>query len=485
MATWKVENSILTQLGVEILNKIKSGSGGITVTRIVAGSGRVSDSQLLAQTSLKGTTKPLVVSSHSIEETGSEISVYLTNDGYTESFDIHQIGIFVTHPDYNGEVLYHISQCEEDDFDSVPAFSDTPVTISYSLFLEHGNSSSISLTVDPNGMVTVGDFEIFKTSIETRHQTLEDSYNAFKESVVKGKLVTVDSNGNLIASGKSTVSGGSIVVTDAIAHRALSLSIEGKSTQTPDPTVSSPVYPVDSKVSYVRTSKGSNPKLINFPSVIELRSLGDYEDTIEWDGAKWWKVQRIQEVVLDGTTNGVYYDGNSSNTYCRYAITSGTLYKQIKDHLSTAPIVTSHGNVAKHPNDTAELYAFHYSSNGGICGHFLNTVTGVDPAVQTTMQTKCAKINEWLKAQKDAGTPVKVRYVLKTPVVTEIALTDVLEMYANHTEITCYSEGNAVNMVLGYAINTTDDTIMYILKSLARKSEVQVANTFALAEIVE
>ena len=178
----------------------------------------------------------------------------------------------------------------------------------------------------------------------------------------------------------------------------------------------------------------------------------------------------------------MYYDGNSSKTYCRYAITSGTLYKQIKDHISTAPIITSHGNTV---GETSELYAFHYSSNGGIVGHFLNTVTGVDPSVQTTMQTKCAKINEWLKAQKDAGTPVKVRYVLKESIVTEISLTEVLEMYANRTEITCPVEGNAVNIVLGYALNTTDDTVMYILKSLARKSDIQVANTVATAELVE
>ena len=481
MATWKSENSMLTQLGVEILNKVKNGVGNIIVTKVVAGSGRVHASQLFQQTALSGTTKPMVISGKDVRDTGSEISIYINNDDFTESFSLNQIGVFVSHPDYQGEQLYHISQCESEGCDVIPSFEDTPVTFGYSLFLEHGNSDSIEVIVDYQGMVNIETFTEFKENIEGELQSQEELFNNFRSGVQKGKLVTVDSNNNLIASGKATSSGSSIIVTDAITHRALSLSVEGKSTQVGTPTPSAPIYPIDSKITYVRTTNGSNPKLISFPSVVELKSLGDYKDTIEWDGAKWWKVQRIQEVVLDGTTNGVYYDGNSSKTYCRYAITSGTLYKQIKDHITTAPIITSHGNTV---SETSELYAFHYSSNGGIVGHFLNTVTGVDPNVQTTMQTKCAKINEWLKAQKDAGTPVKVRYVLKTPVVTEISLTEVLEMYANRTEISCYSEGNTPTLRLAYALNTTDDTIMYILNSLTRKSEVLTANTFATATIV-
>ena len=489
MATWKSENSLLTLRGVEILNKLNLGQGQITITRIVAGSSRVSESTLYKQTAVSGDTLDLIIDAYHTDEVGTELSFHLSNEGFTQPFNLHQIGVYVTHPDYEGEILYHISQCDAEGADLIPAFAGNVLVMTYSLYLVHGNSSTISITIDPLGMVTQEEFENFKnatnstvTSINDRITALTNAYNSFKAGLKSGKLVAVNSNGNLIASGKNVVSGSPINVTDAITHRALSLSVEGLSTQATNPTPASPVYLVNSKVSYIRNSDGgSKSKLISFPSGIELRSLGDYKDTIEWDGAKWWKVQRIQEVALDGTTNGVYYDGNSSKTYCRYAITSGTLYKQIKDHITTAPIVTSHGNTV---GETSELYAFHYSSNGGIVGHFLNTVTGVNPDVQTTMQTKCAKINEWLKAQKDAGTPVKVWYVLKTPIVTEISLTEVLEMYANNTAITCSAEGNAPTMVLGYALSTTDDTIMYILKSLARKSDVQVANTFATAELV-
>ena len=165
MATWKSENSLLTLMGVEILNKVKAGIGSITVTRVVAGSGRVAESQLFRQTALSGNTKPMVISSKSIKDDGSEISTYISNADFTQPFNLIQIGIFVSHEDYEGEVLYHISQCEEDGFDVIPALDETPVNFGYNIFLEHGNSSSINITVDPQGAVKVTDFEKFKNEM--------------------------------------------------------------------------------------------------------------------------------------------------------------------------------------------------------------------------------------------------------------------------------------------------------------------------------
>lgn len=488
MATWKAENSMLTLQGVEILNKLNLGQGHINISRIVAGSGRVSESVLYKQTTLSGSQKPLTIDGYNTEEVGTEISFHISNKGFTETFAVNQIGVFVTHPDYQGEILYHISQCDEVGADIIPADTGSALTLSYSLYLVHGNSSSITITIDPLGMVSIEQFEAFKTLAESTHTALNNSvtaltntFNSFKSAIKAGKLITVDSNGNLIASGKNVVRGYPVIVKDAIAHRALSLSIEGKTTQESTPTVASPVYLTNTKVTHLRVSDGVNAaKFTSFPSAVELRSLGDYKDTIEWDGAKWWKVQRIQELVADGTNVTVYHaEGNSSQTYCRFAFNRGS-YNIVKDHIASAPIITSHGNTV---SNTAEFYAFHYSSSNAVCGHFLNTITGV--LTTHTSAEKGTTINNWLKAQNAAGTPVKVYYVLKTPIVTEIPLTMVLKMIANHTELSCTVQGNTPSMVLGYALNTTDETTMYILKSLARKSDVQVANTFAVAEIIE
>lgn len=184
MATWKAENSTLTQVGVEILNKIKAGVGSITITRIVAGSGRVPASQLTSQTALSGATKPMTILNKEVKSTGSEFSFSISNDNYTEPFSLHQIGVFVSHPDYEGEQLYHISQCEETGYDVIPALEETPVTFGYSLFLEHGNSSSISVTVDPQGSVLIKDF------------------NNFRKDTVANNIVSMGSDGNLKDTGR-------------------------------------------------------------------------------------------------------------------------------------------------------------------------------------------------------------------------------------------------------------------------------------------
>lgn len=479
MATWKAENSMLTQVGVEILNKVKAGVGSITVTRVVAGSGRVPASKLFQQAQLSGSTKPMTISQKDVMETGSEISIYIRNDDFTESFNLNQIGIYVSHSDYLEEQLYHISQCEEVGYDVIPALDETPVTFGYSLFLEHGNSSSINITVDPQGMIDNQTFNEFKVVNEARHQAMEDTFNAFKSGIREGKLVTVDANNNLIASGKNIVTGYPLSVTDAITHRALSLSIEGKSTQESTPRPSSPVYTQDTKVISIHNSDGTTQKTISLPSTIVLKSVGEYEDTIEWDGAKWWKVQRIAEIVADGVNSrfGVASHGNNP-TYSRGSISLNSTTSAIRNGLVGSPVITSHGNTTN-PSVTDEFFGFY--ENNFICIHILGTVFGSTGA-QGTSERETA-INNWLKAQNSAGTPVKLWYVLKTPVVTEISLTEVLDMYANQTQISCNFEGNEPNLRLGYALDTTDDTIMYILKSLTRKSEVLTANTFAIATL--
>lgn len=183
MATWKSENSMLTQRGVEILNKVKAGEGVITITRVVAGGGRTVPSDLYTLTSMPGGSINMSLVKRNIHETGSEIVVRISNDSVTTPFPLNQIGIFVTHPDYDEEQLYHISQCESGTTDTIPAFDVTPLTIDYSLFLEHGNSSDIQITVNPLGAVSKEEFEDFLSR------------------AVAGNLFTVDEDKKLIDTG--------------------------------------------------------------------------------------------------------------------------------------------------------------------------------------------------------------------------------------------------------------------------------------------
>ena len=620
MATWKSENSLLTLRGVEILNKLNLGQGQIAITRIVAGSGRVAESALYKQTAVSGETIDLVIDAYHTDEVGTELSFHLSNEGFTQPFNLHQIGVYVTHPDYEGEILYHISQCDAEGADLIPAFAGNVLVMTYSLYLVHGNSSSISITIDPLGMVTKEEFENFKLAtnellvpINDRVTALTSAFNSFKNSIQAGKLVSVDANGNLIASGLKTVSGSAkISVSDAIEHRALSLSVAGVTTQE-TPTVTSPKPFVSTKVFDVRSrSNGKNLFDINatpikkgddkystitvsgntlnavvpsgaktpylgylihttvgksyaisftattnsvisykeldvpidnitsaefgtditgtkvytatkpyllvcvhptqvytgftfgitnlqveqsssatayapfvgsttiFPTSVELNSIGDVKDTIEWDGAKWWKVQRIAEVVLDGTVNKFTYT-SAASTYIRGKVSinsNSSLY--ITDILTNSKVLSNYGN-SDAMSETKEFYGFYASGNVGL--HILYSAFGIDSSL--TSADRATAFNNYLVARNTAGNPIKVRYVLATPVVTEIPVTEVLDMFATSTEVAVTHINSAPTNKLGYAISSTDDTTMYILKSLARKSDVQVANTFAVATLLE
>lgn len=155
MAVWKTENSVYTLVGLEMINLTLGGSSMITFTRVVAGSGRVPDSQLMSQTELSGTTIELELARYNADVNGSEISAYINNSGFSESFTLNQIGIYAESPYFEGERLIHISQCDEEGADIIPEEGETPVSFSYSLYLEHSNSLQTSIVIDPKGVLTL------------------------------------------------------------------------------------------------------------------------------------------------------------------------------------------------------------------------------------------------------------------------------------------------------------------------------------------
>ena len=135
MATWNTDNIVLTQKGSEILSKVQSGIGKITVSKIVSGAGYVSPSLLYKQTAVTNEKQTLTVVGVSSDESGSVVEATLTNASLTESYNLYQIGVYVTHQDYEGDILYQIAQCNTHSPEQIPLPSVTPVTMSYSLYI--------------------------------------------------------------------------------------------------------------------------------------------------------------------------------------------------------------------------------------------------------------------------------------------------------------------------------------------------------------
>lgn len=155
MATWNPDNVVLTQKGQEILSKVQAGVGKITVSKVVTGGGYVSPSQLYKQTAVTNEKQNMTISNVITNSSGSEMSLTVTNEGLEQEYDLYQIGVYVQHQDYQGDILYLIAQCDTAKPDHVPLPSVTSATLQYSLYMEHSNTSDVVIQVNPAGFVTL------------------------------------------------------------------------------------------------------------------------------------------------------------------------------------------------------------------------------------------------------------------------------------------------------------------------------------------
>lgn len=165
MATWNSDNIILTKLGEQVLSKVQSGVGKLTVSRIVSGAGHVSPSQLYNQTQVTDIKQELTIAKCTTTESQSTISANLTNTGLGEAYDLYQIGIYVTHPDFTDEVLYLIAQCDSPDH--IPLPGDSPVTLSYDLVMAHSGTKEVIINVSEAGYVDITTLTKFAEEINT------------------------------------------------------------------------------------------------------------------------------------------------------------------------------------------------------------------------------------------------------------------------------------------------------------------------------
>ena len=167
MAVWLREHNRLTQQGKGILSKLQAGIGEMTITRIVAGGGYVSSFDLEDQMEVTDPFAEFTIIAKETTTEGSGIEISMTNETLTEQKTLYQIGVYVTHTDYaelvevydtDGitvigyekklvEMLYMLVQSSLTYSDVIPAFDLMPITLSYSLWLYHGDIPDGTLVV--------------------------------------------------------------------------------------------------------------------------------------------------------------------------------------------------------------------------------------------------------------------------------------------------------------------------------------------------
>jgi hypothetical protein len=205
MATWNSSNVVLTLKGREILSKVQSGNGSITVSRIMTGAGYVPPAQLYLQTAVKDEKQEARIVKVDTTVGGSSVEVQFDNLDLEQPYDLYQLGIYVTHKDYEGEVLYLIAQCDTSSPDRIPLASDTPITVHYSLFMEHSNTDNVQIDVNLAGIVYRPDFEALEEIVDEHTADEVLHFNAGeKEKLARSTRVESSDNGSIKIDGVKT-----------------------------------------------------------------------------------------------------------------------------------------------------------------------------------------------------------------------------------------------------------------------------------------
>ena len=157
MATW--ENPIITNKGIALQAKLHSGTT-LSLTRAVAGAGRVEASDLQNQTAVTDERQELTFSTRSYPSEGKcTVPLKLTNTDVPETYVVTQIGIYAFDPD-DGEVLFMIAQAAEDKGTEIPSNAEMAgYTSVWAFNIQYGQADGITVTVDPANAVTTEEVE--------------------------------------------------------------------------------------------------------------------------------------------------------------------------------------------------------------------------------------------------------------------------------------------------------------------------------------
>ena len=184
MANW--QGAILTNKGRALQAKVEGGLCQLALTKLKTGDGTLAPGQTLeALTDLVSPKQNIAISAVVVDEDQPGV-VYvkgiLSNASLTTGYLVKELGLFATDPD-DGEILYAVTVDSNPDYlqDNTSA---TVITEALKLAIAVSNTSDVTATLDPEGLLTVEDMDI--------HNADEDAHDGILEKVSEllGDIVT-------------------------------------------------------------------------------------------------------------------------------------------------------------------------------------------------------------------------------------------------------------------------------------------------------
>ena len=175
MANW--QGAILTNKGRSLQAKVEGGLCQLALTKLKTGDGTLAPGQTLeALTDLVSPKQNIGISAIVVDEDQPGV-VYvkgiLSNAELTTGYLVKELGLFATDPD-DGEILYAVTVDSNPDYlqDNTSA---TVITEALKLAIAVSNTSDVTATLDPEGLLTVEDMDL--------HNADEDAHDGILQKV--------------------------------------------------------------------------------------------------------------------------------------------------------------------------------------------------------------------------------------------------------------------------------------------------------------
>ena len=149
-------DTVLTNNGIAILNRVLAGQCTVTFTRAVSSiadySGKML-SELQALTSLDSIEQNGVATRFDVQsKTMVSIDLLFTNENLQNSYEIKTIGLYAKASDSSTEVLYAIATAS--DPETMPAYVDQKLAkFTLTLYTKVGQADKTSITITDEGVV--------------------------------------------------------------------------------------------------------------------------------------------------------------------------------------------------------------------------------------------------------------------------------------------------------------------------------------------
>lgn len=181
----KYKSIVITNAGLELVAAAHSG-GTIEFTCIKTGSGIYDGSEVLADmAALKSVKQTFGVTGLIRDTTVIKVRSSLTNNDLAEGYSITEIGLYAMNPKTNSEILYAIVVAESGMEDYLPAYIDSPQSITFEMHIAITDSDNVSFiaSIVPGTYVTVEDFNDFSTEVDSYIKTISTNVNKTSEDL--------------------------------------------------------------------------------------------------------------------------------------------------------------------------------------------------------------------------------------------------------------------------------------------------------------